>query len=140
MAYKIRNAAINDIPRISELSGQLGYPSSVPDTQKRVESLLASGNHAIFVAEHSENQIIAWIHAYTRQSLTSDELAEIGGLIVSKEFRGKGIGKQLLSAVETWALGKKSVQTARPQPDPKGRRPAVLLKQGICRNQETGRI
>jgi GNAT superfamily N-acetyltransferase len=42
------------------------------------------------------------IHAYEAPSLLSDATVEIGGLIVAKSSRKQGVGKALMTAVETW--------------------------------------
>ncbi|MFC1858607.1 GNAT family N-acetyltransferase [Thermodesulfobacteriota bacterium] len=100
--YQIRNATIEDVSDISELSNQLGYPSSKDETKERLKSILSSKDHAIYVANLPENKVIGWIHAYKRQSVESGFFAEIGGFIVSKAFRGKGVGKHLLKPIEKW--------------------------------------
>ncbi|MCP4348545.1 MAG: GNAT family N-acetyltransferase [Desulfobacterales bacterium] len=104
--YKIRNATINDVSDISELSNQLGYPSSEAEIKERLDSVLNSDDHAIFVAYQPDQKVIAWIHVYKRQSVESGFFAEIGGFIVSEAFRSKGIGKHLLKAVENWTIQK----------------------------------
>ncbi len=105
--YEIRNATINDVPDISELSKQLGYPSLEHEIKERLESMLASNNQTIFVACQSGGQVIAWIHVYKRQSIESGLFAEIGGFIVSKAFQGKGIGNHLLKHIENWTIEKR---------------------------------
>ena len=105
--YKIRTATIKDASDISELSNQLGYPSSVSEIKERLESILSSDDHTMFVAYSSGNKVIAWIHAYKRQNVESGFFAEIGGFIVSEAFRGKGIGRNLLEAIEKWTLQNK---------------------------------
>ena len=106
-SYQIRNATIDDAADIWELSNQLGYPSSMDETKERLESILSSEDHIIIVAHIHGNKVIAWIHAYKRQSIESGYFAEIGGFIVSKAFRRKGIGRQLLKPIEKWTTQKK---------------------------------
>ena len=104
--YHIRNAIISDASDISELSNQLGYPSSVDETKERLESILSSDDHIIFIAYLPRNKVIGWIHAYKCQSVESGFFAEIGGFIVAEAFRVKGIGRHLLKPVEKWAMQK----------------------------------
>ena len=105
--YQIRNATIDDAADMSELSSQLGYPSSTDETKERLESILNSEDHIIIVAHIYGNKVIAWIHAYKRQSVESGHFAEIGGLIVSKTYREKGIGTHLMKSIEKWTMQKK---------------------------------
>lgn len=104
--YQIRNASLQDIPDIIELSNQLGYPSSESEIRKRLESIYSSDDHAVFVAYSLENKVLGWIHVYKHQSVQSGFFAEIGGFIVSNAFRGIGIGKWLLKSVEQWTSQK----------------------------------
>ncbi len=100
--YEIRNATINDVSDIAELSNELGYPSSETEIKDRLNSILSLDDHTLIVAYQPLNKVIAWIHAYKRQSVESGFFAEIGGFIVSEAFRGKGIGSHLLNAIEKW--------------------------------------
>ena len=97
---------MEDVTGIMELSNQLGYPSSQFEIQERLESILHSNDHSIFVAYAPENKVIGWIHAYKRMSIESGFFAEIGGFVVSKSFRKKGIGRDLLKSIEQWTLQK----------------------------------
>jgi len=60
-------------------------------------------NHVVFVAETKEQGVIGWVHVLSRVLLTSEPMAEIGGLVVDEKNRGKGIGRVLLAATENWA-------------------------------------
>lgn len=102
--FQIRTASLEDSSGISKLSDQLGYPSSTVAIKERLESILSLDDHVIFVAFLTGPKIIGWIHAYKRQSVESGPFAEIGGFIVAKKFRGKGVGRLLLKAIENWAL------------------------------------
>lgn len=105
--YDTRNATLEDALDISELSTQLGYPSSEPEMRERLYSILNSNDQTVFVAFKTDGKVIGWIHVCKCQRLESGCLAEIGGFIVSKAFRGKGIGKQLLKNVEDWTVQNK---------------------------------
>ena len=100
--FKIRNATINDSSDISELSKELGYPTSELEIRERLNSILNSNNHIVYVAFLSNGQVIAWIHIFEAQRLESGAFAEIGGFIVSEIFRNKGVGKKLLKVAEEW--------------------------------------
>jgi GNAT superfamily N-acetyltransferase len=58
--------------------------------------------HAVFVAE-ANGRLVGWIHVFARPSLTTDPSAKVAGLVVDKPFRGRGIGKPLVSQAERWA-------------------------------------
>ena len=100
--FEIRNATINDSPDISELSKELGYPTSEFEVREHLNSILNSTNHIVYVAFLSDGKVIAWIHIFEAQRVESKSFAEIGGLIVSETFRNKGIGKKLLKVAEEW--------------------------------------
>ena len=105
--FEIRNATINDAMDISELSKQLGYPTSESDMKKRLYTILRSDDHMVYVAYIHDGKVIAWIHIYKAQTIESGEFAEIGGFIVSESYRNKGIGKKLLELAEKWSISKK---------------------------------
>jgi GNAT superfamily N-acetyltransferase len=105
--YDIRNAKTEDALDISELSMQLGYSSSEYEMKERLDSILNSDDQTVFVAFQTDGKVIAWIHILKCPRVESDCFAEIGGFIVAKEFRGKGIGRRLLKTVEDWAEQKK---------------------------------
>lgn len=103
----IRKATHDDATKIADLSKQLGYPNSEEVIKERLQAILNASDHIVYVASVPDTGTIAWIHIYKAQSLQSGPCAEISGFIVSEEFRGKGLGKNLLEAAGQWARQKK---------------------------------
>jgi GNAT superfamily N-acetyltransferase len=100
----IRTAVDGDSPRLAELSGILGYPVS-PDTMaRRLRRVLGRPEDLILVAEIAPAGVIGWIHGAERGTLESDERCEILGLVVDSAHRTRGVGRDLVTALERWAL------------------------------------
>jgi GNAT superfamily N-acetyltransferase len=102
----IRQADIEDAAVIAELSGELGYPSSHAQTVSRLGSILDIPEHKVYVAVGHDETVLGWIHVFISQYLESDPFAELGGLVVSANWRAKGIGKKLMVAAESWVAQK----------------------------------
>jgi GNAT superfamily N-acetyltransferase len=103
MQVIIREAQILDSESIAQLSIELGYEqNSVIETENRLNYLLQSKNDKVYVAIQ-DSIILGWIHAFISYRLESDPFTEIGGLVVSSNCRGQGIGKLLVSKINSWS-------------------------------------
>ena len=102
-ALQIRHAVEKDATMLAALSNQLGYPASAPQVALRLSKILPDPNQAIFVAEQPDLGVIGWIHLYQHWLVEEDQTAEIGGVVVDQNYRGRGIGKLLINAAEQWA-------------------------------------
>jgi GNAT superfamily N-acetyltransferase len=100
----IRSPQLSDLPRLSELSSQLGYPVSEADLGRRLTHLLFRPDHHLVLAETPPDQVVGWIHAAEQWVLESEPACEILGLVVDQSCRGQGIGRMLVAAIETWAV------------------------------------
>jgi GNAT superfamily N-acetyltransferase len=100
---KIRRAKSSDAPRLADLAGQLGYPTTTAQLRERFRRIQPASQHAIFVAESADDGVIGWLHV-SRQPLLEEELrAEVNGLVVADGQRSLGAGARLLAAAEEWA-------------------------------------
>lgn len=99
----IRMARREDAAAIAALAGQLGYPSTREQIEKRLERVLADPEHAVFVAERQGGRIGGWLHAFSYHVLESDPRAEVAGLVVDEAQRGTGVGRLLMQSAEDWA-------------------------------------
>lgn len=98
----IRYAIAQDANAIANLSNQLGYRTTANAVHQRLEQMQHLAHSAVFVAALDAG-VIGWIHIYLCQLLQTDLQAEIGGLVVDDNYRGSGVGRQLLQQVEQWA-------------------------------------
>ena len=105
-ALKIRRARASDVPRIAELSGELGYPTTVAQMKQRFALIKPPSAHAVLVAEYQKT-VIGWIHVSITPLLEVPRRAEVNGLVVADGQRSLGAGTKLLDAAEAWARGKK---------------------------------
>ncbi len=101
----IREINTGDTESAAKLSGELGYPVSAEAMQRRIQALCGSSDHVVLVACNSE-AVVGWIDVGIVHHLQAEPYAEIGGLVVSSEHRGCGIGRQLVAAAEQWALNR----------------------------------
>ena len=99
----IRKALISDSVALTELSEQLGYPTTVKEVENRVKYLLNKKDHQIFVAEYND-KIIGFISFERYDILYYPSGLNITGLVVEKNYRNKGIGKLLLKIAEKYAI------------------------------------
>lgn len=106
-SVKIRRARRSDAQRLAELSGELGYPATSEEIEKRLRRMKPTQQHAVFVAEtHREGEkreVIGWLHVSVSHLLEVDTRAEVNGLVVGEVRRNQGAGARLLEAAETWA-------------------------------------
>lgn len=100
----IRRATIDDSSALADLSTELGYPTSQIQSANRLGVILDSKEHAILVACLADGRVVGWVHVFLAFRVESDPFAEIGGFVVTKEFRRRGIGRCLLAAVEEWVV------------------------------------
>jgi GNAT superfamily N-acetyltransferase len=102
-----RKAAVGDEDALATLCGELGYPSSAKEIVERLSRFLDREEHLVLVAADDMDTPIGWIHACIVHRVESDAFVEIGGMVVSENQRGSGIGKQLLGKAEAWARSQK---------------------------------
>ena len=94
-SFTIRQASVEDAPRLADLNGQLGYPSRPEQVLARLKTLLADPDQKVFVADLAGTGAAGWVHVYRQALLESDLTAEIGGLVVEQSCRRMGIGQKL---------------------------------------------
>src|SRR5215470_16286943 len=95
-----RPAAASDAGAIASLCGQLGYPCTAADIERRLAGAAGDSDGAVLVAASHRDGVIGWVHVRALHLLTRDACAEIGGLVVEEALRGRGIGGRLLAAAE----------------------------------------
>jgi GNAT superfamily N-acetyltransferase len=100
---EIRPARESDHARISELAGQLSYPSTAEEITQRLGEMKSSAHYAVFVAELASGEIAGWIAVFIYRTVEADARAEVSGLVVDERFRSQRIGERLLARSEEWA-------------------------------------
>jgi GNAT superfamily N-acetyltransferase len=100
---KIRRARYSDAPRLADLAGQLGYPTTPSEIAKRLRKLRGGTQDALFVAESSAAGVVGWAHVSVNHLVEVGTRAELNGLVVADGHRSLGAGALLLHAVEAWA-------------------------------------
>jgi GNAT superfamily N-acetyltransferase len=104
----IREMELGDAERVAALTGQLGYERTAADIEQRITELDSNrARQAAFVAcvgaEIARAEIAGWIEVSIERRLQSPTFALIGGLVVSENNRGQGIGRQLCERAENWS-------------------------------------
>lgn len=90
--------AVRDI-----LANDLGYNCELEKLRSRVEEMLKRGNYQIFVACDGD-KVVGFIGCVSYLAFElENEGIKIIALAVSKEYRRKGIGTELLKTAEQWA-------------------------------------
>jgi GNAT superfamily N-acetyltransferase len=103
MTPAIRTARLSDANDISALTGQLGYDVAPAVVAARLTKLLARADQRIFVAD-VDAQVAGWLHAAIAENIETDPYVSIAGLVVDGRYRRLGIGRELLSHAERWAI------------------------------------
>lgn len=100
-AMEVRNAAVADLDRVSELMGQLGHPLPDRDAAQLWAVAVTDPAHDLRVAV-ADGVVVAMIDVVTRLQLHHGGLvATVDSLVVDSSLRGDGIGARLLEhAVE----------------------------------------
>jgi GNAT superfamily N-acetyltransferase len=99
---KVRPATVEDATAIATLSAQLGYPVSQAAMEERLATVLRRNDETVLVG-HESGVVIGWIHGAEQRFLEADVRCELLGLVVDQGHRRKGVGQQLVRAVEWWA-------------------------------------
>jgi GNAT superfamily N-acetyltransferase len=102
--FVIRAAVPGDAPALGSLATELGYPNRIAETADRLGRVLAMADHRVLVAETAEHEVVGWIHIFGTVRVESDSFAELGGLVVAENWRGRGVGARLVASAEQWAL------------------------------------
>lgn len=106
MDYIVRSASETDATGINKVSQHLGYSElSSNESITKLQELLNSPQDQVFVAEW-QGRIIGWLHLFYARRLASNNFFEIGGLVVSPESRGHGVGRALVQYAQAKNLGK----------------------------------
>ncbi|MBQ7120863.1 MAG: GNAT family N-acetyltransferase [Clostridia bacterium] len=91
-------SAVRDI-----LENDLGYNCELDKLNSRINEMMKRGNYQIFVAYDGE-KVVGFIGCVNYLAFElENEGMKIIALAVSKEYRRKGIGTQLLKTTEQWA-------------------------------------
>lgn len=101
-SVSIRAIEAADAQAAASLCAELGYPIDEASMRARIERLLASSAHGVFVACDND-RVVGWIHVASVDHMQSEPRAEIGGLVVTTAARGAGIGARLVERAESWA-------------------------------------
>lgn len=98
----IRNANIDDAVGICKICcDDLGYNCNSDLIKQRLTEL-DKKREQVFVAEYN-NMIVGYVHVEDYKTLYFEELANLLGLAVSKNYRRQGVAKALILQVESWS-------------------------------------
>ena len=94
----------SDLEPLKNLMAELGYPVELIDLENDINTIHKNGGE-IFIAEN-QNNVIGSVCVLLDARLAEGIYAEVVSLIVSENYRRKGIGKILVEKAENWARKK----------------------------------
>lgn len=102
MDIQVRSCEIIDAEAIYQLNiREMGYDYPKDKTEEKLKQLLKSDKDKIFVAV-IDNTVVGYVHANDYDVIYAPHMKNIMGIAVSSNFKKKGIGRALLSAIEDW--------------------------------------
>lgn len=102
----VREYTNGDLNALTELMGELGYPTKPEVLSTRIERIESNPMYQTFVAEE-QGDLVGMIGIRQLFSYEVDEVAtQISALVTKREFQRKGIGKALVQYVEEWSKKK----------------------------------
>jgi GNAT superfamily N-acetyltransferase len=107
---RIRSAVIGDAEQIAKLITELGYPTTATAMGERLTGLLADPDYATFVTDTDAGIVGVAGAALDRYYEKDGVYARLLVLAVSGTARGRGVGSQLVEAVERWAAADKGAR------------------------------
>jgi GNAT superfamily N-acetyltransferase len=99
----VRPARISDAEDISRLTVQLGYEVDASTVMARLSRILARQDQRFLVAE-LDDRLVGWVHAIVWEFVETGPFVILGGLVVDRSLRRKGIGRTLVITAEEWAV------------------------------------
>src|SRR5512144_1255880 len=100
----IRAARFEDAISLARLMSQLGYPTSKPEMETRLENILLHPEYQAFIAQFSD-RIVGVVGVCTGLSFESDGLCgRVIVLVVDEHQRGQGVGWALMQQAERWLI------------------------------------
>lgn len=96
----IRPHKHSDIPLLSSLMEEMGYPTSPLEIDLRIKKFLKNEGYGLLIATLSGEVVgfIAW--SQSMLFVSNKTRLRIEGLVVHHTHRNKGIGKKLIEAIE----------------------------------------
>jgi len=103
-AYTIRDARESDVEQLSVLITQLGYPCTTDEVLTRFKSVSGNADYRTLVIADGEDPIAmaGLIKGFWYEK--NGTYVRILAFVVDEDYRGEGIGKMLIKAIEDWAL------------------------------------
>lgn len=95
----LRPATAPDAEALAQLSDQLGYPADATQVGVRLTALPTT--EQVLVAE-VDGAVRGWLQVGRNVAIESVPHAEIRGLIVDADWRGRGLGQALVAAAQRW--------------------------------------
>lgn len=100
---EIRECLVLDYKDIYNLNkNAFGYDYDIDKTKRRLKEILNRTTDRIYVA-CIDSKVVGYIHGSDYECTYSDSLKNIMAIAVDEDYRGNGIGRELLSAIENWA-------------------------------------
>ncbi|MFC4653124.1 GNAT family N-acetyltransferase [Lactococcus nasutitermitis] len=106
----IRKATLSDVPSLTELSKVLGYTLPEKDFLSNLTAVL-EGENCLFVAE-IDSKVVGYIEGSIYRSILVTLGVRVMGIAVLPDFQDRGIGGELLEALENWARAKGLAQVS----------------------------
>lgn len=105
MSYRVREAKVSDAERINAINrSALGYDYPLGMTRQQLERVLKRPTDRVFVVcDDQDGSVAGFMHAADYETIHTGSMKNIISLAVEDGYRGNGLGRLLLDAVETWA-------------------------------------
>jgi GNAT superfamily N-acetyltransferase len=109
--YIVRDARAEDVSQLSVLITQLGYPCTAEEVQTRFDNVSQNPDYRTMVITDSDTVIgmAGLVKGFWYEK--NGTYVRILAFVINDQYRGRGVGKQLIKVVEDWAteLGCNSV-------------------------------
>ena len=102
MSVSVRLARLSDAADVARLTGQLGYDVETSALRARLAKILERPDQRVFVAD-VESRPVGWLHAAIWEYIETGPFVIVGGLVVDRAHRRRGIGGILMRHAEEWA-------------------------------------
>ena len=98
----VRPMAEADLADGRLLLDQLGYDLTPREMRRRYAAIANTAGHAVLVAE-CEARPVGLVHLYVRPALDKPPEVIVQAIVIDAAYRGRGVGKILMAAAESWA-------------------------------------